>query len=116
MLRCNIDLEGTVGGAPMSSEFEQPQRASIDRKALEAAIAADVKTSDPSCEGFAGVVLERSSAVTSENANWAIKGIRFGRAARDKCATAIVSVVERMQRQYEVSDFDTIRSRRSRPD
>jgi hypothetical protein len=100
----------------MSSEFEQLQRASIERKALEAAIAAEVKTSDPSCEGFAGVMLERSSALTSANANWAIKGIRFGRAERDKCATAIVSVVERMQRQYEVSDFDSIRSRRSHPD
>jgi hypothetical protein len=97
----------------MSSESEQSQRASIARKALEAAIAADVKTSDPSCEGFAGVVLERSSSVSSDNANWAIKGIRFGRAERDKCTTAIVSVVERMQRQYEVSDFV---SRRSRPD
>jgi hypothetical protein len=97
----------------MSSESEQAQRTSINRKALEAAIAADVKTSNPSCEGFVGVVLERSSTVAGD-ANWAIKGIRFGRAERDKCNAAIISVVERMQRQYEVSDFVSVNSRTGR--
>jgi hypothetical protein len=97
----------------MSSEPQTLPRASIDRKSLEAAIAADVKILDPSCEGFGGVVLERSSTSTPDTANWAIKGIRFGKAERVKCNVAIISVVERMQRQYEVSDFGSTNSRAS---
>jgi hypothetical protein len=110
MLRCTIE---EAKGEPMSSELELTRRTSIDRKALEAAIVADVQTSDPSCEGFVGVMLERAAADSSADANWKIKGIRFGRAERDKCNVALISVVERMQRQYEVSDFRSMTSRTS---
>jgi hypothetical protein len=59
------------------------------------------------------VMLERAAADSPADANWKIKGIRFGRAERDKCNVALISVVERMQRQYEVSDFRSMTSRTS---
>ena len=66
------------------------------------AIAAAVKKSDPQCEPFVGVLIEHHAPRSREDANWAIKGIRFGRADRGKCSAALVVVVDKRQGAFEL--------------
>jgi hypothetical protein len=58
---------------------------------LERAIAAAVKSQ---CEGFVGVLLERIKPQSRSAPNWAIRGIRFGKADREKSRKALGTVME----------------------
>ena len=80
-----------------------PSRTPITREVLELAIAAAVKQSDPQCEAFVGILVEYTVQKSRADANWAVKGIQFGKADRDKCAAAVATVVERMQLEFELS-------------
>jgi hypothetical protein len=59
---------------------------------------------DDACGEFVGVIVERSRAQSKLDANWTIKGIKFGRADRDKTGQVVAAVVERMQLLYNLSD------------
>ena len=69
---------------------------------LEMAITAAVKKSDPQCEPFVGILIEHHAPRSREDTNWAIKGIRFGRAARDKCSAPLLVVIDKMQGAFEL--------------
>jgi hypothetical protein len=79
-------------------------RDSISRDALQEAIAAGVKRADASCASFMGVIVQRAIAASSLDANWTIRGIKYGRANRDKANAALATIVERMQREFILSD------------
>ena len=66
------------------------------------AITAAVKKSDPQCEPSVGALIEHHAPKPREDTDWAIKGIRFGRAARDKCSAALVVVIDKMQGAFEL--------------
>jgi hypothetical protein len=72
----------------------------ISRKTLQSAITEAVKKSDPGCQLFVGVIVERTTPKSRFDANWEIKGIKFGKANRDKCSQALATIVERMQREF----------------
>jgi hypothetical protein len=76
----------------------------IKSTALEIAISTAVKKSDPSCEGFMGVFVARSTPKSRDDANWVVKGIRFGKAEREHCEAALSVIVARMQQEFEVAD------------
>jgi hypothetical protein len=78
-------------------------REPIKSAVLEAAIATAVKRSNPDCELFIGVFVERNAPKSSDETNWAIKGIKFGRAERELCNAALSVIVERMKREFEIS-------------
>jgi hypothetical protein len=80
-------------------------RKKVARETLQLAIAAAVK-SDPQWEAFVGVWVEPCAQKTAEDANWAIKGIQFGKADRDSCRAALDTVVERMQGEFELQPDD----------
>jgi hypothetical protein len=79
-------------------------RESISRDALQEAIRAGVMKADPSCESFIGVIVERLNPKSNEEPNWAVKGVRYGRADRDKAHVALTTIVERLQREFRLSD------------
>jgi hypothetical protein len=80
-----------------------PQRKPVTREELQSVIADAVKKSDPVCGPFIGVVIERTaqSGVTS---NWAIRGVKFGTADREKSSQALNSIVEILQREFLLSE------------
>ena len=80
-----------------------PSRDPVDRKKLESAIVDGVRKSDPDCEHFIGVVIERT-ALAAATSNWAIRGVKFGRADREKSNRALKSIVERMQLEFVLSE------------
>jgi hypothetical protein len=79
-------------------------REQIKCETLEVAIATAVQRSDPRCESFIGVVIERRAPQSRNEPNWAIKGIRFGKAERANCNTALSVIIDRLKREFEISD------------
>jgi len=79
-------------------------RDSISRDALQKAITAGVKKADASCASFIGVIVQRAIAASGLEANWTIRGVKFGRADRNKASAALATIVERMQHEFSLSD------------
>jgi hypothetical protein len=79
-------------------------RTSMTRAALELAIAEAVRTSSPECGALIGIIVERVVPKTPGGANWAVKGIKFGKADRAQCSAAISKLVEDGQLEFEISD------------
>jgi cold shock CspA family protein len=90
----------------MSSEAAQlsGHRTSITRAALELVITEAVRESDLECKSLIGVIVERVARISPGGANWAIKGVKYGEAERDRCSAVISNCVAELQREFEVSD------------
>jgi len=84
---------------PLSSPREQ-----IKSATLEVAIATAVKRSDPSCAAFIGVFVKRSARNSRDDANWDVRGVQYGKAERENCNTALSVIVDRLKREFEISD------------
>jgi hypothetical protein len=90
---------------PISCSAEPTARDRIERTILEDAITAAVKKSGCSCEAFVGVMVERVVARKALNdANWAVKGVKFGKSDREQCNSALTVIVERLKREFEITD------------
>jgi hypothetical protein len=85
------------------SDESSDGRSSVSRNRLQSAITEAVKKADPDCEAFVGVIVQRETPEASLDANWGIRGVRFGRADRDKCSLALTTIVERMQRDFSLA-------------
>ena len=81
-------------------------RSLVSRDRLQSAITEAVKKADPDCEAFVGVIVQREKPKARLDANWAIRGVRFGKADRDKCSKALTTIVERMQREFVLGATD----------
>jgi hypothetical protein len=77
-------------------------REQIKRADLEAAITAAVKRSNPVCEPFVGVIVDRIAQNSSNDANWDVKGIKFGRSDREQCNCALSVIVPRLKTEFEL--------------
>jgi hypothetical protein len=83
---------------------EQPdKRIAVSRERLESEITEAVRRLEAGCKGFVGVIIERLEPKSHADPNWAIKGVRFGRADREKAAKVLPTVVERMQREFTLA-------------
>ena len=89
---------------PVASIKPTDDRSLIASETLQSAITKAVKKAEPGCETFVGVIVERITPKSRLDANWALRGVRFGRADRDKANKAVTTVVERMQREVSLSD------------
>ena len=88
----------------LAIERSLAHREQINSAALETAIATAVKSSDPRCEAFISVFLERATPKSRADTNWTLKGIKFGKAERESCNAALSVIVERLKREFEISD------------
>jgi hypothetical protein len=77
-------------------------RQSISVSELQSAIAEAVRKYDPVCKEFVGVIIRRDTPKSKLDANWAIRGIKFGESERDKSTQAITTIVARMQREFNL--------------
>ena len=83
---------------------ETDNRPSISRTDLQSAITEAVKKFDPECKDFIDVIIEHTKPDAQFGANWAIRGIKFGRSDRQKAAQAIAVIVARMQHEFRLSE------------
>jgi hypothetical protein len=90
----------------MDRPLDRPldNRKPISREEMQAAITGAVKKADPDCEPFVGVIVERTKRSSLIEANWAIRGIKFGRADRNKASEAVNRIVEGMQCDFNLSN------------
>jgi CspA family cold shock protein len=95
--RCNMSQKKT--------EQSAKKRTWIARAALESALAETVRGSDSRCEGLIEIIVERIVPGSPDGANWAVKGVKYGKAEREPCSAAISKFVEESQREFEVSDW-----------
>ena len=79
------------------------QRASMMQDELQAAIVAAVRETDPACEGLVGVVIERVDRGPETTTNWAVKGVKFGKADRAKAGPILAAIVEGMQQKFDLA-------------
>jgi hypothetical protein len=86
---------------------EQPpaeKRTSVTRAALETTITSAVRETDPQCGAFVGVIVERVVPKSLESINWALKGVKYGKADRDRCDAALSQFLAKKQSEFDVSD------------
>ena len=86
-------------------------RQPISRRDLQTAITEAVKKSDPDCYAFVDVVIEPAEPKSRLDANWAIKGVRFGRSDREKAAQAVAAITSRMQSEFRLFEADRVRAK-----
>jgi hypothetical protein len=83
----------------------KPQdRSRVASNDLQKAITDAVKKSVSGCETFAGVLVKKTTPKSRFDANWALRGVKFGRANREKADKALTVIVERMQREFYLDD------------
>jgi hypothetical protein len=82
----------------------QPTRQAVTRADLENSLVEAVRAAHPEFEHFTGVIVERVEPKASGGVNWALKGVRFGRADRHRCGIVLSYCVEQAEREFEVSD------------
>lgn len=82
-------------------------RIALSRASLEAAITEAVKAS-PDCEAFVGVFVMPVKQKSRFDANWSIRGVKFGKTDRDKSSKVLAITVEFMQREFSLSEGGSV--------
>jgi hypothetical protein len=98
------DEAGTCRTVKKKRWWRKERRVSITIPELELTISEAVKKSSPGCEDFGGVIVRRETPKSHLDPNWAIRGVKFGKADRKGANEALASVVELMQREFLLSD------------
>jgi hypothetical protein len=89
---------------PKKRWWRNDRRVSMTTPELELAISEAVKNAAPGCEDFVGVIVQHKTPKSRLDPNWAIRGVKFGNADRQVADEALTTVVERMQREFLLSE------------
>jgi hypothetical protein len=84
-----------------------PKREQISSSSLQDAITDAVRKADPICSAFGGVFVERFKPKSRQEANWEIKGVKFGKTDRVKANEVLATIVERMQHEFLLSNDES---------
>ena len=87
-----------------SDDHAGVERQSMTRAALEQAITERVKNSRAECRDFVGVIIEYVKPKQPGDANWGVRGVKYGRANGEACAAAFSASVAQGQLEFELSD------------
>jgi hypothetical protein len=98
------EIEQARDTPPPTKSARDGGRGLIASTNLEAAITEAVRKEGLGCEAFVGVIVQQTKPKSRFDANWAVRGVKFGRADRDKAHDALAIIVERMQREFRLSD------------
>jgi hypothetical protein len=88
----------------MLKRTEKPVRKSIARSSLESELAEGVRQSGPECERFVAVIIEKVIPKERGGPNWAVKGVRYGGADRERSNAALSTLVVTRQQEVELGD------------
>ena len=98
-----IDQARAAPPPPKKKWWYDDDRVPIAAAKLELAITRAVKQA-PGCEAFVGVIVQQTTPRSRFDANWALQGVKFGKAGRETVNEALATIVERMQRIFRLSD------------
>src|SRR6516162_10165363 len=91
---------------PPRKWWSKDTRVSKTAEELELTITETVMAA-PGCEAFVGVIIQRTTAKSPQDANWELRGIKFGRTDRKIAREALTPIVERMQREFRLPERPT---------
>jgi hypothetical protein len=104
----SLQKSSLVGQTAAAAAKKEPRRkdgrVSATIPDLELAITEAVKTAAPECKTFVGVVLQKTHPRSRRDANWQLRGIKFGQADRKIATEALVGALERMQRGFYIGE------------
>jgi hypothetical protein len=83
--------------------WHKDHRTAMTVPELELAIAEAVRKASPGCEDFVSVIVERRTPKSRLDPDWAVRGVRFGKADRQMVDEALSTVVKRMQQEIRLS-------------
>jgi hypothetical protein len=83
---------------------DHPARKPMTREALEQSLTEAVRAGHPEFETFAGVIVERIVPERPGEANWVVKGVKYGKADRHRCGIVLSHCAEEAQREFELLD------------
>jgi hypothetical protein len=87
-----------------SQDQSGPARKAMTAAEMERALADAVRASHPECEAFIAVFVERIVPPWPDAANWAVRGVKFGKADRDRCGSVLSDLVAARQQEFDLSD------------
>jgi len=87
-----------------SETKSEPKRKAIALAELERSLTEAVRTSHPEFESFVGVIIERIAVASRGGVNWTVRGVRYGKANRDRCGAVLSHCVDQAQQEFELSD------------
>src|SRR6516162_581058 len=109
-------IEQTPAAAPPTIEqapatpprkwWSKDTRVSKTAEELELTITEAVQAA-PGCEAFVGVIIQRTTPKSRLDANWELRGTKFGRTDRKIAKEALTPIVERMQREFRLPERPT---------
>jgi hypothetical protein len=100
-----IEINSSTSSEPAQafviSANNTEEKSSIAPETLQSAITEAVKKAEPA---FVSVIVQHVAPKSRFDANWTLRGVRFGKSDRAKANKAVATVVERMQREFRLSD------------
>jgi hypothetical protein len=75
----------------------------VEPEILENAIAEAVRSFDVHCQRFVGVIVSRTEPGSRKDANWKVRGVKYGRANREKSNEALQVVVARLRQEFKLT-------------
>ena len=88
----------------MTKRWRKDRRAAITPAELELAIAEAVRKTAPECQDFIGVIVHHKAPKIRLDPNWAVRGVRFGKADRKMVDEALATVVEQLQQEFRLTE------------
>jgi hypothetical protein len=99
-------IERATAAPPPRKWWSKDTRVSKTAEELELTITETVMAA-PGCEAFVGVIIQRTTPKSPQDANWELRGIKFGRTDRKIAREALTPIVERMQREFRLPERST---------
>ena len=72
----------------------------ISRADLEQSLTDAVRKISPECGAFVGIIIDRILPETAGGLNWAIRGVKYGKADRGKCDAALSMWLQENRQEY----------------
>ena len=97
-----LDAQPLIDQTPAAAPkrwWSKDSRISRTAEELELAITEAVKAA-PGCEDFVGVIIQGITPKSRLDVNWELRGTKFGHADRKIAREALTPIVERMQREF----------------
>lgn len=79
-------------------------RQAVTCDALQLVIGEAVRAAGSQCDAFVGVWLEKRTPKSQDDANWKVKGIKYGKSDRAACDAVLSDIIERLQQEFVILD------------
>ena len=100
-------VEQPPAAPPARKWWSKDTRVAKTAEELELTITEAVQAT-PGCEAFVGVIIQRTTPKSRLDANWELRGTKFGRTDRKIAKEALTPIVERMQqREFRLPERPT---------